>query len=87
MATVYFVGDNDDMRRMDDDEIIEQSHEFYHQVEDAVEDMLNELYETVEICGVTFDAGSAFRKLDPIAFSCMVSEQVVEVDTDNPRGL
>lgn len=32
------------------------------------EELLGELYDTVEICGYTFDAGRALKELDPIAF-------------------
>lgn len=34
------------------------------------EEVLNKLYGTVEICGMTFDSGYALRELDPTAFRC-----------------
>ena len=37
----------------------------------AFADYLNELYEPVTICGITFDQGTAIRELDPTAFNCM----------------
>lgn len=33
-------------------------------------DMLDEVYETVNICGYTYDAGYALKQLDPIAYRC-----------------
>lgn len=46
---------------------------FYHEIEDMFEDLLNESYETVKICGFDYEQGSALRQLDPIAFGCEVS--------------
>jgi len=34
------------------------------------EDILNEVYGTVEIAGMTFDTGRALKELDPTAFDC-----------------
>lgn len=47
---------------------------FYHEIEDMYEDMLNECYEPVSICGFNYDQGHALRNLDPIAFRCGVCE-------------
>lgn len=47
---------------------------FYHELEDMYEEMLNECYEPVSICGFNYDQGHALRNLDPIAFRCGVSE-------------
>lgn len=41
---------------------------YMHQAEDMFEEFLDSVYETVSICGHTWDAGRALRKLDPIAF-------------------
>ena len=38
--------------------------------EDEYEDVLNEIYGTVEVCGMTFDSGAILRELDPTAFRC-----------------
>lgn len=38
------------------------------QAERDFEELLGEIYGTVEICGYTFDAGRALKELDPIAF-------------------
>ena len=38
--------------------------------EEAYEESLNEIYGEVEICGMSFQAGSALKDLDPIAFRC-----------------
>lgn len=47
---------------------------YYHELEDMYEEMLNECYEPVSICGFNYDQGHALRNLDPIAFRCGVSE-------------
>ena len=33
-------------------------------------DLLDDIYGTVEIAGMTYDTGRALRELDPIAFRC-----------------
>jgi hypothetical protein len=38
--------------------------------EQAYLEMLDECYETVEICGHTYDAGYALKEIDPVAFRC-----------------
>lgn len=38
------------------------------EAERQYEELLGEIYDTVEICGHTFDAGRALKELDPIAF-------------------
>lgn len=47
---------------------------FYHELEDMYEDMLNDCYETIDICGMKYDAGRALRLIDEIAFRCGVSD-------------
>ena len=42
--------------------------------ESEYEEMLNDIYGTVEICGMTFDSGRALKELDPIAFRCGMSD-------------
>ena len=48
------------------------------------EEMLGEVYGTVEICGYTFDAGRALKELDPIAFRegmlCHYDAEGIEID-------
>jgi hypothetical protein len=41
------------------------------------EDILNETYGTVEICGMTFDQGTALKELDPVAFRCAMSDEPI----------
>lgn len=42
--------------------------------EDSFEDMLNETYGTVDVCGYSYDAGYLLKKLDPIAFNCSLND-------------
>ena len=39
------------------------------------EEKLNDIYGTVEICGMTFDSGTALKKLDRIAFNCSMNDE------------
>lgn len=47
---------------------------YYVELEDMYEEILNECYEPVSICGFDYDQGHALRQLDPIAFRCGVCE-------------
>lgn len=40
----------------------------YHEIEDLYEEYLNENFELINICGYSYDAGYALRKIDYIAF-------------------
>lgn len=46
----------------------------YEEIEDRFEEYLNGVYGTVNVCGQDFDAGTAYRELDPIGFRCGVSD-------------
>ena len=46
--------------------------------EKEFEEMLNKSYGTVEICGMTFDQGTALRELDPTAFRCALSDEPLQ---------
>ena len=39
------------------------------------EDILNEAYGDVEICGMKFSSGYALRELDPTAFRCGMADE------------
>lgn len=57
-------------------------YEYMHQAEEAYEDFLNEVHGTVEICGITYDAGRAFKMIDPIAFHCGFNDWLDSVQAD-----
>lgn len=48
--------------------IIEKTEEEYEQ-------MLDDIYGEVEICGMTFSSGRALRELDPTAFRCGLCDE------------
>ena len=47
-----------------------------------VEDSLNESYGDVDICGLSYGAGSALKDVDPIAFRCICSDEISEFYPD-----
>lgn len=47
---------------------IEHIREKY--TEDDYDDMLDECYGDVDICGITFNSSYALKELDPIAYRC-----------------
>jgi len=55
--------------------------------EKEYEDVLNELYGDVEVCGMTYSAGCALRELDPTAFRCGKVDYEDQLDKDNPLWL
>jgi hypothetical protein len=42
--------------------------------ENEYEELLNDTYGDVEICGLKYPAGHALRELDPIAFRCAMND-------------
>ena len=50
------------------------------------EDCLNANYGDVDICGMTFSAGSALRELDPTAFRIGFNEWVDSLDPSDEDG-
>lgn len=42
------------------------------------EELLNETYGTVTICGQEFDQGSAYKELDPVGFRCALSDEPIQ---------
>lgn len=50
--------------------------------EGEYEDFLNEIYDAVEICGMSYDSGRALRLLDPVAFRCGLGDYESEIQTE-----
>ena len=48
--------------------------------EKEYEEMLDDTYGTVEICGMTFNSGEALKELDPIAFDCGLSDLLIRYE-------
>ena len=48
--------------------------------DDEFEEYLTDLYGTVKIGNLEFDAGRILRELDPIAFNCSMSDMEQEED-------
>lgn len=46
--------------------------------EKYVEEMLNECYGTIEIVGLTYEAGTLLKRVDPIAFNEIVRSELSE---------
>lgn len=57
----------------------------YEEIEERYEEMLNDIYDTVNVCGYNYSAGSALKELDPTAFRCGCSdwsaEEYIEIVT------
>lgn len=52
---------------------------FYHEIESQYEDMLNECYGMIDICGMKYDAGRALKNVDEIAFNVGCSDWSGEI--------
>ena len=55
--------------------LVEKSEEEY-------EEMLNEIYGEVTICGMAMDQGRILRELDPVAFRCGLSDEPEQWECD-----
>jgi hypothetical protein len=47
---------------------------FYHEIEEEFEEMLNDCYPEVEICGYSYESGRALKLIDETAFNCGCSD-------------
>lgn len=83
MTIRYYMGDADDLKHMTREEVIDITVETYEDAETATEDYMNESMEEVTIGTLSWPAGTALKRLDPVAFRVTVSEWASEVDTDD----
>ena len=51
--------------------------------DDALADMINDIYPAVEVAGTAFDPAYVIRSCDPIAWSMMVADEFNDVDLDD----
>jgi len=51
---------------------------FYNEIEDMHEEMLNDVFEDVDICCYKYSAGRALRLVDETAFRCGFSDWSTE---------
>ena len=52
----------------------------YEMTEEEYEEVLDELFGEVDICGMTFSSGQALKELDPTAFRCGKVDEESEHD-------
>jgi len=50
--------------------------------EDMYEEMLNDCYEVVSVCGYDYDPGYLLKAVDPVAFRVGVSDYMSMVEED-----
>lgn len=51
--------------------------------EDDYWEMLDEVYGDVEVCGMTFSAADALKKLDPIAYNVGYNDYIDSIDASD----
>jgi hypothetical protein len=49
---------------------------------DEFEELLNEMYKPIEVCGVTIQAGTALRACDPVAFNIELAQYRMELEQE-----
>ena len=81
--TRYYFGDQDDLDGLTRAEVIDLTEADYSDCEDRYEELITEVYDTVSIGELTWDAGRVLRELDPIAFRCGVADLTCEIDLDD----
>lgn len=54
----------------------------YDSAEEYVTEMIDELYGAVEVAGLTFDPSQILRECDPVAWRCILSDEIEEVEDD-----
>ena len=58
----------------------EQNYLEVELTDDEYEEKLNDIYGVVQICGQTFESGRALRELDPTAFRCGLSDELIQYE-------
>lgn len=49
---------------------------------ERLDDMLNECYSTITICGMEFSPADILAELDPVAYQCAVNDMEPEDDEE-----
>ena len=78
--TRYYFGDPSDLGGLTRAEVIDLTNADYADCEDQLEELITEVYDTVSIGEMTWDAGRVLRELDPIAFRCELADRTCEID-------
>ena len=81
--TRYYFGDQSDLDGLTRAEVIELTDADDVDYEDRFEEWITEIYGTVSIGELTWDAGAVLREMDPIAFRCEVTDETAEVDLND----
>ena len=79
----YYFGDPSDLDGLTRAEVIDLTDADYADCEDRYEELITEVYDTVSIGELTWEAGRVLRKLDPIAFRCGVADETAEIDLND----
>ena len=84
--TRYYVGDTSELEGMSYAEVEEVTHELLDEAEEAVVDLIDEIYGNVSIAGLEYAASHALRSVDPTAWRVLLADQIAEVDmSDYPE--
>ena len=81
--TRYYFGDPSDLDGLTRAEVIDGTDADDVDYADRYEEMITELYGTVSIGELTWDAGRVLRELDPIAFRWGVADRTWGIDLDD----
>ena len=55
--------------------------------EDDIEQLLNDCYGDVTVCGFTHGQGTLLREIDPVAFRCAVSDEPLRYQCDTCKAV
>ena len=81
LSNSYDLSDLESMTRGEVDDITVEDWER----DDALADMIDDLYPAVEVAGIAFDPSYIIKRCDPIAWSMMVVDEFNDVDLDDYR--
>lgn len=76
----FYVGDPVDLAGLTRSEVEDLTVEYYWQAEDAVEDYISGLHETLEVFGELYEVGTILRRTDPFVFDEQVKDRTTKVD-------
>ena len=76
----YYVGDAPDFEDMDYFDVEASTYTFEWEAEEAATELYDDVYPTVEVGGLTFNASRIVSELDPTAWRCFLADMISEID-------
>ena len=79
----YCLGDTSDLDGMTREEVEEVTYRHRSDAEEALEENIDDACGNVTILGLEYTTSETLKSVDPIAWRCILSEEIAEVDLND----